>query len=220
MADAQPTPGAPLRVVIADDHPVVRSGVRALLEAEPEFEVVAEAGDAASAERHVRGHKPDVLVIDVSMPGGSGLDAIPRLRQNSPETQIVVLTMRDDPSVVRQAIQAGAMGYVLKDAATAELVLAVRRAAHGERYLNPQLGAQLAVETPRAGPTELTARELDVLRLLALGHTNPEIGERLLISTRTVEAHRARINQKLGLGTRAELVRFALEHRLIQPTEP
>jgi two-component system response regulator NreC len=206
-------------VVIADDHPVVRSGLRSLLEAEADFEVVAEAGDAASAERLVRGHKPDVLVIDLSMPGGSGLDAIPRLRESSPETKIVVLTMRDDPRLARQAIQSGAMGYVLKDSATTELVLAVQRAARGERYLNPQLGAQLAVETPRAGPAELSARELDVLRLLALGHTNPEIGERLFISTRTVEAHRARINQKLELGTRAELVRFALEHRLIQPSE-
>jgi two-component system response regulator NreC len=206
-----------VRVVIADDHPVVRSGLRSLLEAEPDFEVVAEAADAASAERHVRGHKPNVLVIDVSMPGGTGIEAIPRLRANAPDTQIVVLTMRDDPNLARRAIQAGAMGYVLKDAATTELVHAVRRASRGERYLNPQLGAQLAVEPPRGGPAELSARELEVLRLLALGHTNPEIGETLFISTRTVEAHRARINQKLGLSTRAELVRFALEHRLIQP---
>jgi two-component system response regulator NreC len=219
MGRAQSASGSPVRVVIADDHPVVRSGLRSLLEAEPDFDVVAEAGDAASAERHVRGQKPDVLVIDVSMPGGTGIEAIPRIRANAPDTRIVVLTMRDDPNLARQAIQAGAMGYVLKDSATAELVLAVRRAAQGERYLNPQLGAQLAVEPPRAGPAELSARELEVLRLLALGHTNPEIGESLFISTRTVEAHRARINQKLGLSTRAELVRFALEHRLIQPPE-
>ena len=205
----------PVRIVIADDHPIVRAGLKALFDGESDLEIVAEAADTASAERYVRGHKPDVLVMDLTMPGESGLDAIPRLRAAAPNTNIVVHTMRSEPEPARQAIQAGAVGYVLKQSTPTELVHAVRRAARGERYLSPQLGALLAVEPEDSSTSGLTARELEVLRLIALGHTTAEIAGRLFISHRTVEAHRARINHKLGFGTRAELVRFALTQRLI-----
>jgi two-component system response regulator NreC len=216
MEEVDATPEVPLRIVIADDHPVVRAGLRALLDSELDLEVVGEGADAATAERLVRAHKPDVLVIDLVMPGASALEAIPRIRDAVPDTCILVLTMQDDPALAQDAIQAGANAYVLKDSARSELVTAVRRAAQGEQYLSPQLGALVAVATERARPADLSARELEVLRLVALGHTNAEIGAQLLISPRTVEAHRSRINHKLRIGTRAELVRFALQHGLIQ----
>ena len=204
-------------IVIADDHAVVRSGLRMLLDAEPDFEVVAEAGEMDSAIRYVRGHKPAVLVLDLNMPGEPSLPAIPRLREEFPNTQVVVLTMQNDPAFAREAMRAGALGYVLKEAADAELVQAVRMAADGQTYLHPQLGARLAAEPAAEGPSDnLSEREVEVLRLIALGHTNTEIAEQLYLSVRTVESHRAHIQQKLGLTTRAELVRYALEHQLIE----
>lgn len=203
-------------VVIADDHAVVRSGLRMLLDAEPDFEVVAEAGDVDSAVRYVRGHKPAVLILDLNMPGEPSLPAIPRLREEFPETQVVVLTMQNDPAFAREAMRAGALGYVLKEAADAGLVEAVRMAAEGRTYLHPQLGARLAAEPAAEGSgDDLSKREVEVLRLIALGHTNSEIAQQLYLSVRTVESHRAHIQQKLGLSTRAELVQYALEHRLI-----
>jgi two-component system response regulator NreC len=204
-----------IRIVLADDHRVVRSGLRLLLEAERGFEVVAEAGDVDAARRYVHGHHPDVLVLDLNMPGGSSLDAIPMIREQSPHTQIVVLTMQQEPAFAREALGAGALGYVLKEAADEELVEAVRRAAGGESYLNPRLGARIASEPPPGPPGGLSDRETDVLRLIALGHTNAEIGEQVYLSVRTVETHRAHIQQKLGLSTRAELVGYALEQGLI-----
>jgi two-component system response regulator NreC len=156
-----------------------------------------------------------VLVLDLNMPGGSSLDAIQLMRAESPQTQIVILTMQANPALARQALGAGVLGYVLKDAADDELVQAIRLAAGGKRYLNPRLGARMAGEPAAGPPDELTSRELDVLRLLALGHTNTEIGQQLFLSVRTVESHRARIQQKLGLASRAELVRYALEKRVI-----
>lgn len=204
-----------ITIVLADDHAVVRRGLRLLLDAEADFEVVAEAGEVDWAMRYVRGHRPDVLVLDLNMPGGSSLEAIPRLRQESPETQIVVLTMQAEPAFARSALGAGALGYVLKEAADGELVEAVRRAAAGESYLNPRLGALVAVEPVQGPQDDLSERELDVLRLIALGHTNAEIGEQLFLSVRTVETHRAHIQQKLGLSTRAQLVRYALERGLV-----
>jgi two-component system response regulator NreC len=204
-----------IRIVLADDHAVVRSALRMLLEAEPEFEVVSEAGDAEEAARKVRGHHPQVLVLDVNMPGGSGLAAVPKIREQSPGTQIVVLTMQNEPAFAREAMQAGALGYVLKEAADAELVQAVRMAAAGQTYLQPELGARLAAEPDGGPPDDLTDRELEVLRLIALGHTNSEIAEQLYLSVRTVESHRAHIQQKLRLTTRSELVRYALERGLV-----
>jgi two-component system, NarL family, response regulator NreC len=204
-----------IRIVLADDHTVVRSGLRMLLENEDDFKVVAEAGDVESARRYVRGHHPGVLVLDLNMPGGSSLEAIPLIREESPGTQIVVLTMQQEPAFAREALSAGALGYVLKEAADDELVEAVRRAAVGDSYLNPRLGARVASEPPPGPPDDLSNREVDVLRLIALGHTNAEIAERLYLSVRTVETHRSHIQQKLGLSSRAELVGYALERGLI-----
>jgi two-component system response regulator NreC len=209
------TSGEGISVVLADDHAVVRSALRMLLEGESGIEVVAEAGDADAAIRYVGGHNPRVLILDINMPGGSGLAAVPEIRRQSPETQIVMLTMQDETASAREALQAGVLGYILKEAASDELVKAVRLAAEGKTYLQPELGARLAAEPESAAPDELSDRELEVLRLIALGHTNNEIAERLFLSVRTVESHRAHIQQKLGLTSRSELVRYALERGLI-----
>jgi two-component system, NarL family, response regulator NreC len=221
MTTPAPSPSAEdtVTIVVADDHHVVRSGLRLLLDVEDEFTVVAEAADAAAALRTVLGHKPSVLVLDLNMPGDvSSLDAIPLVREKSPETSVVVLTMQEDPSFARAALRAGARGYVLKDSANAELVEAVRRAAAGGTYLAPKLGAALAAApaTAPGPPDDLTPRELEVLHLIALGHTNAEIGKQLYLSIRTVESHRAHIQQKLRRSTRAELVRYALDHGLLE----
>ena len=217
----EPTVVAPdVRIVLADDHAVVRVGLRMLLNAEPGFEVVAEAGNTQDAARFVRGHHPDVLVLDLNMPGESGLELIPRICAEAPETKIVVLTMQRDPAFARQALTSGALGYVIKDAADTELVHAVRLAAEGQYYLNPQLGARLAATPADARPGDLSEREVEILRLIALGHTNPEIAGQLFLSVRTIEAHRAPIHQKLDLSTRFDLVRFALENRLIETPGP
>jgi two-component system response regulator NreC len=205
-----------IRVVIADDHAVVRRGLRQVLDAEPDFEVLAEAANLDDARRYVRGHHPHVLVLDLNMPGGSSLEHIPAIRAESPDTQIVVLTMQNEPAYARQALSAGALGYVLKEAAESELVEAIRRAAVGDTYLNPRLGARVAAEPPPGPPDGLSEREVDVLRLIALGHTNTEIGDQLHLSVRTVETHRAHIQQKLRLATRSDLVRYALEHKLVE----
>jgi two-component system, NarL family, response regulator NreC len=207
-----------IRLVLADDHAVVRTGLRLLLDGEEGMEVVAEAGDAESALRAVLGYKPDVLVLDLNMPGElSSLEALPGVTERSPGTRTVVLTMQEDPEFARRALRAGAAAYVLKEAADAELVEAVRRAAAGETYLNPSLGAKLAAAPPPAAgnPDDLSAREVEVLRLIALGHTNAEIGEQLFLSIRTVETHRAHVQQKLRRSTRAELVRYAIDHGLL-----
>ena len=216
--DEASTTADPITIVIADDHQVVRAGLRLLLEAEDGFEVVAEAGDVATTERRITAYHPRVLILELNMPGESSLPAIPRIRQSAPNTQVVVLTMQNDPAFAREALRAGAIGYVLKEAADAELVQAVRLAADGRTYLNPELGARLAAESLAltGPPNGLSAREIEVLRLIALGHTNSEIGAQLFLSTRTVETHRAHIQQKLRRTTRAELVRYALEHGLVE----
>ena len=206
----------PIGIVIADDHAVVRRGLKQLLGAEPGFEVLAEAADLYAARRYVRGHHPDVLVLDVNLPGGSSITKIPEIREESPGTAIVVLTMQNEPAYARQALSAGALGYVLKEAAETELVEAVRRAAVGDTFLNPRLGARVAAEPPPGPPDGLSEREVEVLRMITLGYTNAEIAEQLYLSVRTVETHRAHIQQKLRLGSRAELVRYALDHKLVQ----
>jgi two-component system response regulator NreC len=210
--------GLSIKIVLADDHAVVRSALRLLLDAEDDLEVVAEAGDIVSAVRYVRGHKPDVLILDLNMPGGPSIAAVPELRQASPETGIVVLTMEDEPAYARQAIQTGVLGYVLKDAVDEELVTAVHLAAAGRTYLQPELGARLAAD-PGEDADGLSEREVDVLRLIALGHTNSEIADQLFLSVRTVESHRAHIQQKLRLTKRSELVRYALRRGLLD-SEP
>ena len=206
-----------ITIVLADDHAVVRTGLRMLLDAEPDMEVVAEAGDVEAARRSVLGYKPTILVLDLNMPGGSSLEAIPRVAEVSPGTSVVVLTMQDDPAFAREALQAGARGYVLKHAAGAELVQAIRAAAGGGTWLNPDLGARMVSAQGAAGTlSELTEREIEVLRLIALGHTNSEIAGQLYLSVRTVETHRSHIQQKLGRSTRAELVRYALDNDLVE----
>jgi two-component system, NarL family, response regulator NreC len=207
-----------ITVVLADDHAVVRKGLRLLLDAEPGMRVLAEAGTVPDALRMARAHRPAVLVLDLNMPGGSSLEAIPVLRVELDRTAVVVLTMQNDPSFARQALQAGALGFVLKEAADDELLGAIKLAADGETYLNPRLGARLAAQPnePAGPPDDLTDRELEVLRLIALGHTNAEIAATLYLSVRTVESHRAHIQQKTRRSTRAELVRYALEHSLVE----
>lgn len=207
--------GDAISIVLADDHTVVRSALRMLLDGESDLEVVAEAEDADSAIRYLRGHKPAVLLLDLNMPGRPSLDAIPEMREVSPQTAIVVLTMQTEPAFAREALQLGVLGYVLKEAAGEELVQAVRKAAAGETYLQPALGARLAAE-PREAGDDLSKRETEILRLIALGHTNAEVAEQLYISVRTVETHRSHIQQKLGVSTRAELVRGALSRGLIE----
>jgi two-component system response regulator NreC len=216
--EASGAQGGPIRIVLADDHAVVRRGLELLLSAEDGFEVVASVGDVDAAIRATRGHKPDVLVLDLNMPGGSSLDAIPTILEASPATSICVLTMQDEPAFARRALGAGARAYVLKEAADDELVEAVRRTAAGETYLNPQLGARMAAEpaTTAGPPDDLSPREVEVLRMIALGHTNAEIADGLYLSIRTVESHRAHIQQKLRRSSRADLVRYALEHGLVE----
>ena len=208
-----------ISVVLVDYHAVVRSGIRLLLERQDDIEVVGEAGNAKDALFRARALKPDVILLDVVMPGESGIDVLPRLLEESPETKVLVLSMQDDPSYVREAFAAGAQGYVLKEAADEEVVSAVREIAKGGRYVHPTLGARMvaaeAEERAAADADPLSERERDVLRLLALGHTNQEIAEKLYISVRTAESHRAHIMQKLRLATRAELVRYALSHGLL-----
>ena len=209
-----------IRVVLVDDHAVVRSGLRRVLEAEDDIEVVAEAGSVRDAIFEARAHKPDVVVMDVVMPGESGIDGTPRVLHEAPDVKVLVLSMQDDPRYVREAFAAGAKGYVLKEAADTDVVDAVRQVADGRQYLHPALGARLieseAKEREEAEADPLSEREREVLRLLALGHTNQEIATMLYISVRTAETHRAHIMQKLRLGTRAELVRYALAHGLLE----
>jgi two-component system, NarL family, response regulator NreC len=214
---AEPHPPGTITIVLADDHEIVRAGLRLLLEAEPGFAVVSEAGDVALTERRVAAHRPRVLVLDVNMPDGSSLPAIPRLRAASPQTSIVMLTMHNDPELAREALRAGATGFVLKESAKEELIQAVRLAADGRTYLTPELGARLATEgpPPSGTPDDLSAREVEVLRLLALGHTNNEIASQLFLSVRTVESHRAHIQQKTQRGSRAELVSYARDNGLL-----
>ena len=205
---------ATISIVLVDDHEVIRGALRVLLDAETDFEVVAEGGDAETGLRYVGGHKPDVLILDLNLPGMSGLEAIPSILERSPKTKIVVLTMGDKLASVREALQAGVHGYILKEAAQDDLVQAVRLASQGRRYVQPVLGARMAAE-PESGPGDLSGRETEVLQLIALGYTNQEIGDQLHLSVRTIESHRANIHAKLDLNHRSELVRYAIENNLI-----
>ena len=209
-----------VRVVIVDDHAVVRSGLRMLLDAEADIETVGEAGTAREAIFEVRAQQPDVVLMDVVLPDRTGIEATPDVLKEAPDAKVLVLSMQDDPSYVRQAFAAGAAGYVLKEAADSEVVAAVREVASGGRYVHPPLGARMAAAdaeaAAKAAADPLSEREREVLRLLALGHTNQEIAKMLYISVRTAETHRAHIMQKLRLNTRAELVRYALGVGLIE----
>jgi two-component system response regulator NreC len=212
-----PSRAGAIRIVIADDQPIVRAGLRMLLEGESDFEVVGETLDLEATTQTLRTLRPDALVLDTNVPGTFTVATIPDLVLACPSTAIVVLTMQDDAATARDALRAGAHAYVLKHSAGIELIDAVRAAVAGETYLNPILGARMAAEPE---PTErpsggLSERETEVLKLIALGHTNAEIAQQLYLSVRTVESHRSHIQQKLRLSTRAELVRYALDHDLV-----
>lgn len=208
-----------LSVVIADDHPVVRAGMRVLLSQDDSLEVVAESSTVPETVATVTEHQPSVLVLDLTMAGQSSLPSIPDLLAASPGTRILILTMQEDPAFARAALRIGAAGYLLKEAAAEELLGAARQVAKGATYLQPAMGARLAIADTGASDTDgeasLTARELQILSLLALGHTNQEIARRLHVSVRTVETHRARIRDKLKTETRAELIAAARERGLL-----
>jgi two-component system, NarL family, response regulator NreC len=205
-----------IRIVVVDDHAVVRAGLRLLLDAEDDMEVVGDAGNARDAIFEVRAAKPDVVLLDVVMPGESGIEALPQVLHEAPEAKVLMLSMQDDPNYVREAFAAGARGYVLKEAVDAEVVAAIRDVAAGNHYVHPALGARMvaadAAAQAAAAADPLSDREREVLKMLALGHTNQEIAQQLYISVRTAETHRAHIMRKLQLSTRAELVRYAIEH--------
>jgi two-component system, NarL family, response regulator NreC len=205
----------PIKVVLADDHAAVRRSLRLLLDGEEDVEVIAEAADLSTAISHVHGHLPHVLVLDLELPNGSSIETIRRLREQVPDTEIVVMTMEISPVFAQQAIDAGAVGFVLKDMADSELPTAVRTAARGEEYISPQVAAGLDALRRSVHGDGLSPRETEVLRLIALGHTSREIASKLHLSRRTVETHRARIHRKLGFRTRAELVSYALGRHLI-----
>jgi two-component system response regulator NreC len=215
-AAAEPGSGAlpAIRVVVGDDHSLVRRGLRLLLEREPGVEIVAEAGDIPNTMRHVHGHRPHVLVLDLSMPNVSTIDTIGRLREQAPETEIIVLAMEDDPAFAQHALDTGAIGYVLKDVADDDLPKAVRSAARGERFVSRRVTALLSAMRATEREDDLTPREVEIVRLIALGHTSAEMAEQLHLSARTVETHRSRIHRKLGFTTRAQLVRYALRRGL------
>jgi two-component system response regulator NreC len=208
-----------IRVVLVDDHAVVRSGLRHVLDSAEGIEVVGEAGDSQHAVFEARAKKPDVILMDVVMPGKSGIETIPDVLKDAPDAKVLILSMQDDPHYVREAFAAGASGYILKEAADTDLVTAVREVAAGGSYVHPTLGARMvsaeAAERKRVDADPLSDRERDVLRLLALGHTNQEIAGMLFISVRTAETHRSHIMQKLHLQSRAQLVRYALGQGLL-----
>jgi two-component system response regulator NreC len=211
-----------IRIVLVDDHALVRSGLKRLLEAQGDLEVVGEAGDIQEAVFEVRAAQPDIVLLDLMMPGETGIAGLPKLLEEAPGAKVVILSMEDEPTLVRQAFAAGASGYVLKNAVDSELVAAVRDVAGGNRYVHPALGAQLlaaeaAALAVGASDDPLSDREREVLRLLALGHTNQEIAAQLFISVRTAETHRSHVMQKLQFSTRAELVRYAIEHGMLEP---
>ena len=214
-----------VRVALCDDHAVVRSGLRRILDAEDDLEVVGEAGSVREAVAVAETCRPDVFVMDLGLPDGSGIAATNEVVRVSPATRVLVLSVHDDVAYLRRAFEAGAVGYLVKEAADVELVQAVRQVAGGKRYVHPSLGAALLA--PDAAPArlggpggELSDRELEVLRMMALGLTNAEIGQRLSVSVRTVETHRSHIHQKLNVRNRAELVRRAKQAGLLEVDEP
>jgi len=208
---------AHIRVLLADDHALMRRSLRLLLDGEDGLEVVAEADGLAAVARHVRALAPHVLVLDLSMPDGSSIEAISRLREQAPDTQIVVMTMDESPVFAQRALAAGALGFVAKDLADGELPQAVCAAARGEEFVSPRVAVRLDALHRSLTDDALSPREVEVLRLIALGHTSVEIARKLHLSPRTVETHRANVHRKLGLATRAELVRYALRRGLLAP---
>lgn len=217
-----------IRIVLVDDHAVLRAGLTALLNAEADMTVVGEAGDGAASLPVVADRQPDVVLLDINMPNMGGLDALGELRKVAPKSRVLILTMHDDQTYLRQALAQGAAGYVLKQAADTELLTAIRTVYHGGAFLHPSHAQALLSPNPIAasGPSStsddisiLSERELEVLKLIALGHANKEIAEMLYLSVKTVETYKTRIMEKLNLTSRAALVRFALKHGLLTVDE-
>jgi two-component system response regulator NreC len=216
-----------IRVLVADDHAVMRAGLRMLLDAQLDMAVVAEAGNGRDAVAQVKASRPDVVLLDLSMPGLGGIAAVELLRKEAPQAQVLILTMHEDPEYLRQALEAGASGYLVKSAADTELLAAIRAIRRGEKYVYSSLtGALLDMalekrqkQVEQRGVADLSKREIEVLRLLALGHTNKQIADRLFLSVKTIETYRARIIEKLQLPTRAELVEYAIKHGLLSADE-
>lgn len=214
-----------IRVLIVDDHAVVRSGLKLLIETQDDMSVVGEAGDISSTQEKIIELRPDVVTLDLSMPGGDAVRLIEKLTRNVPAARLLILTMHDDASMFRAAIAAGAAGYLVKSAADTELLTAIRAVAAGRSYVSLPGSANLKLpESPAIQETfdhvalsSLSAREHEVLTMVAQGHTNQAIADRLFLSVKTVESYRSRLMSKLNLGTRAELTRFALKHGLLQP---
>lgn len=213
---------SPITIILADDHAIVRQGLHALLNAEPDFEVIGETGDGISAVDLVNKISPDVLVLDLMMPGLNGLDVARQLNKQSPATKIIILSMHDDEGFVLEALSNGVCGYVLKDTGSADLIHAVREVNAGHRYLSPSLtdrAIDIYEQMNRTGTTDkyetLTAREREVLHLSAEGLTNNRIALRLGISVRTAETHRAKVMNKLGVHTQADLTRYAIRRGII-----
>ncbi|HEX3244534.1 MAG TPA: response regulator transcription factor [Chloroflexota bacterium] len=217
------SPPRMIRVLIVDDHAILRSGLRMLLGAQPDLDVVGEASDGADAARLVGELHPDVVLLDLAMPGISGLDALPLIKRDSPSTRALILSQYDDESYLRRALEAGASGYVLKRAADVELLSAIRAVSRGEVYLEPMLTRLVVNDLFRRGDDipaadrapALSDREREVLQLVALGHTNQQIADRLILSIKTVETYKARVMEKLHVRGRAALVRYAMEQGLI-----
>jgi two-component system, NarL family, response regulator NreC len=206
-----------ISVLLVDDHALFRAGLRSRLEHEHDIAVVGEAGSAEQAIVRARALQPELIVLDLLLPRRSGIEAIPELMDVARRSKVIVVSSQTSPSLVREALTAGAAGYVPKHAADTELVSAIRRVAAGEGYVDPDLGAKLVVPDIPPALESLSDRERDVMQLLALGYSNPEIGKKLFISVRTVDTHRSHIMRKLQLATRAELVLFALANGLIGP---
>ena len=218
-----------IRILLADDHAVLRAGLRALIDAQPDMRVVAEAGDGVEALRQAQDTHPDVAIVDISMPELSGIDAIERLRRRSAGTRVLILTMHDDVAYARAALAAGASGHIVKDVEGAELLTAIRAVHRGRTvvHLTREAGTTTTTAvapeepTPRpVGPDVLSERERQVLTLVAQGHTNREVADRLSLSVKTVETYRARLSEKLGLRTRAELFRVAMRASLLPASDP
>ena len=216
-----------IRILIADDHAVVRSGLRLLINSQKDMEVVGEAKDGREVLPAVKATRPDIALVDLSMPGGGGMQAIAQLRREEPMVRVVALTMHDDPDYLRSVLSAGGFGFVVKRSADSDLISAIRAASRGERFVDPSIGESLVQEILResapgageSGEIRLSPREREVLGLLARGHTNAEIAEKITVSVKTVETYRARLSQKLGLHTRAELVRYAMSRGILKSDE-
>jgi two-component system, NarL family, response regulator NreC len=222
---------AKIRVLFVDDHAIVRAGLRMLINSQADMEVVGEASDGHEGLCQARTANPNVLTLDLTMPGGSGLKILECLRQTCPQTRVLVLTMHEDPSYLRAALAAGALGYVTKSAVDGDLLAAIRSVAQGRTFVTMNLRDNVPHQIlgdqqtytellPRPAVKSLSSREQEVLKLLAQGYTNKEVGTQLCLSVKTIETHRAHIVDKLGLRSRADLTRYALEMGLLAPVPP